>query len=149
MLSRTVEYAVRAVVVLARDSGRRSVSAEELASTLGAPRSYLSKTLLELVRHGIAESTRGPGGGYALAVSPDVLTVAKVADVSREVRPSGTRCLLAERPCDPARPCAANQRWSEITLGMSGPLLHTAIGELCGDRRTDVVEKPSLTGTGP
>lgn len=136
MLSRTVEYAVRAVVVLAREYGHRPISAEELAGTLGAPRNYLSKTLLVLVRRGIVTSTRGPGGGYALAVSPDTLTVADVADVFRDARPTGARCLLSEHPCDPADPCAAHRRWNEITLGMSGPLLYTAIGELCGESRT-------------
>ncbi len=138
MLSRTVEYAVRAVVVLAREHGHRPIRAEELAETLGAPRNYLSKTLLVLVRHGFVTSTRGPGGGYVLAVSPDTLTVADVADVFREARPAGARCVLGRHPCDPARPCAAHQRWSEITLGMSGLLLYTAIGELSGAKRTSV-----------
>lgn len=138
MLSRTVEYAVRAVVLLAREYGQRAISAEELAATLGAPRNYLSKTLLVLVRHGFVRSTRGPGGGYTLAVSPDALTVADIADVFREARPMGTRCLLNERPCDPAHPCAAHRRWNEITVGMSGPLLDTAIGELCGRSGTTV-----------
>ena len=143
MLSRTVEYAVRAVVLLARYYGERSVSADEIASTLGVPRNYLSKTLLELVRHGIIASTRGPGGGYALAIAPDVITVVDVADVFRDARPAGVRCLLDDALCDPARPCTAHRRWSEITLGMNGPLLRTTIGELCGEKSPNgVVARP-------
>ena len=53
MLSRTAGYAVRAVIVLARAYGKRAISADEIASTLGAPRNYLSKTLNALVRRGI------------------------------------------------------------------------------------------------
>ena len=105
MLSRTVEYAVRAVIVLARHYGERLVSADEIASILGAPRNYLSKTLNTLTRRGILTSARGPGGGYALAVAPSELSVADITDVFADARPEVARCLLADTPCDPTHPC--------------------------------------------
>lgn len=136
MLSRTAGYAVRAVVLLARHYGERPLSADEIASTLGAPRNYLSKTLNALTHRGILTSARGPGGGYALAVSPDALSVADIADVFADARPDGARCLLDDSLCDPRDPCSAHRRWTEITLSAREPLLRTAIGELCvGEHR--------------
>lgn len=135
MLSRTVEYAVRAVIVLARHYGERLVSADEIASILGAPRNYLSKTLNTLTRRGILTSARGPGGGYALAVAPGELSVADIADVFADVTPVIARCLLADTPCDPTHPCAVHRRWTDITLSAREPLLRTAIAELCGSGR--------------
>ena len=134
MLSRTAEYAVRAVVLLARHYGGRPVRADEIASVLGAPRNYLSKTLNALTHCGILTSARGPGGGYALAIAPNVLSVADVADVFADTRPAGARCLLDDSPCDQAHPCAAHRRWTDVALSAREPLLRTAIGELCGAR---------------
>ena len=133
MLTRTAEYAVRAVVLLARHYGERLVSADEIASRLGAPRNYLSKTLNALTHRGILTSARGPGGGYALAIAPDALSVAAIADVFADAKPGGARCLLDDSLCDPSHPCSAHRRWTEIALSAREPLLRTAIGELCAD----------------
>ena len=133
MISRTAEYAVRAVVVLARHFGERLMSADAIASRIGAPRNYLSKTLNALARSGILTSARGPGGGFSLAVSPDTLTVAAVVDVFDGIRPGALRCLVRDAACDPANACAAHRRWLAITRGGREPLTHTAISELSGD----------------
>ena len=132
MLSRTAEYAVRAVIVLAREYGHRAVSADEIASILGAPHNYLSKTLNALARRGILTSARGPGGGFSLAVAPDVLTVADIVEVFADANASDARCLLRDAPCDPAHPCATHGRWTALTRSAREPLLRTAISELSG-----------------
>lgn len=132
MLSRTAEYAVRAVIVLAREYGQRTVSADEIASILGAPRNYLSKTLNALARRGVLTSARGPGGGFSLAVAPDVLTVADIVEVFADASADDARCVLRDSPCDPANPCAAHGRWTALTRSAREPLLRTVISELSG-----------------
>ena len=134
MLSRTADYAVRAAVLLARHHGERLVSADEIASVVGAPRNYMAKTLNALVRRGVLASTRGPGGGFTLAMSPDVLSVATVIDVFADTRPVVSRCLLENRPCDTDAPCAAHRRWMTITRIAREPLVATTIGDLSGSR---------------
>ena len=57
MLSRTAEYALRAVLFLA-DSGEPA-NVERIAERLRVPRNYLSKTLHRLAREGVLASTRG------------------------------------------------------------------------------------------
>jgi Rrf2 family protein len=135
MLSRTADYAVRAVVLLARHHGKRLVSADEIASVLGAPRNYMSKTLNTLARRGVLTSMRGPGGGFGLALAPDALSVATVIDVFADARPVVTRCLLEDRPCNIDEPCSAHRRWMTITRIAREPLVGTTIGELCGTHR--------------
>ena len=135
---------MRAVVLLARHYGERPVSADEIASRLGAPRNYLSKTLNALTHRGILTSARGPGGGYALAIAPNALSVADIADVFADAKPGGARCLLDDSLCDPTHPCSAHRRWTEIALNAREPLLRTAIGELCADEHgtNGVVGRP-------
>ena len=135
ILPRTAEYAVRAAVMLARHYGERLVRADEIASVLGAPRNYLSKTLSALVHSGVLISMRGPAGGFALAKAPEQLSVAEVIDVFGDVAPTPARCVLGDRPCDALYPCAAHRRWSTITRLAREPLVATTIAELCGNHR--------------
>jgi len=132
MLSRTAEHALRAAILLARHYGDRLMSADEIAAVIGAPRNYLSKTLNTLTRRGILTAARGPGGGYALAMSPSELSIADITDVFEEARPDGPRCLIADRPCDRLHPCDAHQRWTQITLAARESLANTALSSLTG-----------------
>jgi Rrf2 family nitric oxide-sensitive transcriptional repressor len=79
MLPKTAEYALRAVVWLAANPDRRE-PAEPLAARTKVPRRYLHKVLQSLAHAGIVESQSGPGGGYALALPPEKLTILKVVN---------------------------------------------------------------------
>ena len=138
MLSRTAEYAVRAVVVLALQHDAGPLPADEIAARIGAPRNYLSKTLNALVRRGVLSGTRGPGGGFALVTPPEKLSIADIIDVFADEQPVVARCLLGNAPCDARHPCAAHHRWSGITIQAREPLLRTTIAQLSGEAPTRV-----------
>ena len=135
MLSRTAEYALRATLYLARRQADGPVSAEAVATALGAPANYLSKTMQQLAREGILASVRGPGGGFALAERADTLSIARVVAPFEESHGTG-RCLLGDRPCDAAAPCAAHQRWTAIRETATRPLATTTIADLLEDGPT-------------
>ena len=135
MLSHTSDYALRAMLVLARRHGGRPVRVEEIAAATGAPRNYLGKTLHALTKAGLVTSARGPAGGFSLAVAPEALTLARVIDCFDEPRPSG-HCLLGAGACNPARPCAAHHRWTAILAARRAPLATTTLADLLGDRPT-------------
>jgi len=145
MLPRTAEYAVRAAVLLARHYGERRVRADEIAAVLGAPRNYLSKTLNTLVRSGVLTSMRGPNGGFSLAKTPDLLSVAEVIDVFGDTQHRAARCVLEDRACDALFPCAAHRRWITITRIAREPLVATTIGELCGNHRWTNASTPGIS----
>ena len=134
MLSNTADYALRAILVLARaSSGQRATAlrADEIADAIGAPRNYLAKTLNALAKARLVASARGPGGGFTLAVAPTSLTVAEIVDLFDEPRPM-PRCLLGTAPCNPAAPCVAHERWSAITAARREPFASTTIAQLLG-----------------
>lgn len=79
MLPKTAEYALRAVVCLGRDSDE-TASADHLAEQTKVPRRYLHKVLQDLVRAKLVRSQSGPGGGYALARSPEKVTILDVVN---------------------------------------------------------------------
>ena len=65
-LSRTVDYAVRATLQLAREPDFIPVPCSKLASAGSMPERFLLQILRNLVTHGILRSTRGVDGGYTL-----------------------------------------------------------------------------------
>lgn len=79
MLPKSSEYALRAVVWLAREPGR-TASADLLAERTKVPRRYLHKVLQDLVGGGLVRSQPGPGGGYALAQRPEDITILGVVN---------------------------------------------------------------------
>lgn len=79
MLPKTAEYALRAVVCLAREAGA-AASADQLAKVTQVPRRYLHKVLQDLVREGLVHSQSGPGGGYSIAKSPGKITILDVVN---------------------------------------------------------------------
>jgi Rrf2 family protein len=79
MLSKTAEYALRTAVWLAQ-SPQEPAAADHLAEVTQVPRRYLHKVVQDLVRAGLVRSQPGPGGGYALARSPERITILDVVN---------------------------------------------------------------------
>jgi Rrf2 family protein len=79
MLPKTAEYALRAVVWLARTPGQIE-PADVLAEKTKVPRRYLHKVLQDLVHAKLIHSQPGPGGGYSLAHPPHRLSILDVVN---------------------------------------------------------------------
>jgi Rrf2 family protein len=77
MISRTAEYALRAVVVLGSSQGG-PLTAQQLAERTLVPRGYLSKVLQSLGRGGLVAAQRGLYGGFVLSRALDELTILDV-----------------------------------------------------------------------
>ena len=75
MLSNKVKYALKALTYLAREYGRGPVLIAELSARERIPKKFLELILLELKNHGLLQSKKGKGGGYALNKSPDLITI--------------------------------------------------------------------------
>lgn len=78
MLSKTAEYALRAVAYMA--STGAPASASVLAEKTKAPRRYLHRVLQDLVVAELVQSRPGPGGGYELTRSTDKITILDVVN---------------------------------------------------------------------
>lgn len=81
-------YAVAAMVDLALRARARPVALSSISARQRVSLSYLEQMFGRLRRFQLVESTRGPGGGYALARSPESITV---ADIVRAVDDAGAR----------------------------------------------------------
>jgi Rrf2 family protein len=77
MISKTSEYALRAVVFLA-ENPTASSPLQDIAATTQVPSGYLSKVLQQLVRAGLLASQRGLGGGFTLTRPPTDISVYEI-----------------------------------------------------------------------
>lgn len=85
MFSQTVEYALRAVVYLARKPDEPSTT-EDVAEATRVPAAYLAKILQGLVRAGVVRSQRGVGGGVMLAQPAAEVTILDVVNAVEPIK---------------------------------------------------------------
>jgi Rrf2 family protein len=129
MLTKTSQYALRAILYLAVQPAGRSVRASDVAQDLGVPANYLSKILHALAREGLLVSERGPGGGFRLARAAREITVADAIEPF-ETLANGRQCLLGRPECLDTDACAVHERWKEVSEGMLGFFHETTVAEL-------------------
>lgn len=79
MLSKTAEYALRAVACMGSQTGVPA-SADFLAQKTQVPRRYLTRVLQDLAAAGLVQSRPGPGGGYELRGDTGTLTILDVVN---------------------------------------------------------------------
>lgn len=79
MISKTAEYALRAIVCLAGNPSEPQ-SANVLAEKTKVPRSYLNRVLQDLTAAGFLRARPGPGGGHELARSPAEISILDVVN---------------------------------------------------------------------
>ena len=79
MLSQTAEYALRAVVHLARTQGV-PCTVDVIAKATKVPLSYLAKIMQQLSRVGLTTSQRGLHGGFLLSKDPADISLFEPVD---------------------------------------------------------------------
>lgn len=94
-ISKKSEYAIRALVAIARGPAQHFHQIQELSKTEGIPIKFLEQILLVLRHAGVLASRRGVKGGYAFARRSDEVTVGEVI-------------RLMDGPLAPV-PCAASK----------------------------------------
>lgn len=136
MLSTTAEYALRAMVQLARATADQAVLGRHLAERAGVPPNYLSKILLDLNKAGFVTAVRGSGGGYRLskpAESIHLIDIVELFDLSR----AHPKCLLDfQEECTDHDACPAHERWKHVRTAYVDFLLVTSLADIAADGET-------------
>ncbi len=135
MLNQTAEYALRAVLTIAEERDGTPVGAARIAETLGIPANYLSKTLHQLARAGVLESTRGKLGGFRLSRPADRIALVEVVELFEPDLSGKRTCLMGRATCSDHNACAAHQRWKGVSEKLSQFFRETTVADLVGDRK--------------
>jgi Rrf2 family protein len=113
IVSKTSEYALRALIYLVSQGPGARLSADQLANAIGAQPPFLAKIVQKLVKAGILDSKRGPSGGVSLAKAAGNVTLWQV--ISALQGPTFLEgCILGLDTCDPNHPCPLHGDWLVI-----------------------------------
>jgi Rrf2 family protein len=128
LFSAKAEYACVAMLELAaRHNDPRPARLADVADKHGIPPRFLVQILLDLKRAGLVATTRGAAGGYALARSPDEITL---FDVLKIVDPPEQ----STRSDDPLQPTVYVQNvrdlWDRIVASQQNMLKEITLTDL-------------------
>ena len=107
-------YAVTAMLDLALNQGKGAVTLQDIALKQEISLSYLEQLFAKLRVDGVVKGTRGTGGGYRLAQSADVISVAAIISAVDE-KAEMTRCG-GEANCQDGKKCLTHELWTELSL---------------------------------
>lgn len=144
MLSRRCQYALRAMLELARRHGDGPVKIAAIAQTQSIPQRFLEVILGQLKRAGFATSQRGARGGYALACRPEELTVGEIIRcVDGPMGP--VHCADDhEEPCPFEDTCVFRPMWERVRQAISAVYDATTFQDLL-EQHQGLVNEPMPT----
>ena len=115
-LSRESQYGLEGLCVLARQPEGTIMLLSEIAEAGRLPAGFLAQIFQKLARHNVVSSHRGAVRGYALARSPEAISVKEIVEAI-EGRDLFERCIFWPGRCGENQPCRLHERW--------GPVRHT------------------------
>jgi Rrf2 family iron-sulfur cluster assembly transcriptional regulator len=130
-ISRKSDYALRAVLYIARQTNDARSSINAIAESERVPRDFLAKILKELTRAEILRSYQGVHGGYQLsrpAAQINILDVIEAMD-----GPLGLNlCVRGEQGCDCDRidRCPMHPFWKKMQAQVRSTLRNETFAKL-------------------
>ncbi|MBX3468181.1 MAG: Rrf2 family transcriptional regulator [Planctomycetes bacterium] len=147
ILSRSADYALRALIYLAQASGEQPVPLERIASEQRIPAALLSKILQALVKAEVLRSHRGYGGGFVLVADPAALTIDVVIQAI-DGPFTVFECMEDEHFCHLCSSCKLRTKLFELQAAMIGVLRGVTIAD-CVPDATGAPRRPLPTVVGP
>ncbi len=114
MLTRTSEYALRALIYVARHLDDQPIPGRQIAREAGVPEKYLSKILRDLVREGVLVSSRGRTGGFEIARPARTIRLSEVLTPFEPVLTAERPCPFGKGVCCDGDPCPGHDGWERV-----------------------------------
>ena len=130
MFSKKCEYAIRALIFIARKSKEDlKVGIKEIAKSIDAPEQFIAKILHELTRDNLVQSFKGPTGGFYLdkkSFNKSLAAVVKAIDGDKLF----TGCALGLSSCSEKKPCPIHNEFKKIRINIYDLLQASKLGDL-------------------
>ena len=132
--SSACEYAIRAMTYVANFEPGTRLLARDISAHEHIPGPFLGKIFQTLVRAGLLKSSKGPGGGFALAKAPDAISL---YDIYRAVDGDTylDACAVGLSRCSDEMPCPLHERWKPIRERIRNYLESTSLASMADATR--------------
>jgi len=149
MLSKKSKYALKAMMVLAKEYGQGPVLISDLARREDIPHKFLELILLELKNQGLLQSKKGKGGGYFLRREPHLITVGSIVRVlDGPIAPLpcvSKTAYMRCRECRNERSCGIRIVMKEVRDATAKILDSTSLSDMLKQVEAVVTGKESLS----
>lgn len=137
-ISHRCEYALRALLELAKSSGEGPVRIEAIARRQTIPKKFLANLLVQLKRGRFVESKKGPEGGYYLALPARQI---KVGDVVRfidgQIAPIQCVASTVGDRCDIGGRCGYLPVWKRVRDVVAEIVDGTTVADVLAEQQRD------------
>ena len=133
-ISKMTDYAILAMVELARDGG--ILSAQRLAERTQVETPTVSKVLKLLASAGLVTSSRGANGGYKVARRAGEINVAEIISAI-EGPIAMTECSVEQGLCNVEHNCSMRSNWQRISVAVARALQDVSLAEMTMPMRFD------------
>ena len=123
-ITRQADYALRAVLHLARLGPDQRAATNKIAKEQSIPPSFLAKIISQLSIAGIITTSRGARGGVSLARTPDEVTILEVVEAI-DGPISLNACTLNPATCTFSDECVLRPVWCEVQADLVKRLSET------------------------
>lgn len=111
MLSKSAEYAIRAMIYLeVKSDGKSNLGIKAIADEIGSPVHFTAKILQVLAKQGLISSIKGPNGGFCInkdAPPVKLIQVIEAIDGKRIF----TGCIIGLKNCSDSNPCPIHNEY--------------------------------------
>lgn len=111
-ITRQADYALRAMLYLARLDSNQRAATNQIAGTQKIPPSFLAKIISQLSIAGLIHTSRGARGGVALARPAEEISVLEVVEAI-DGPITLNECTLNEAACVFGEECPIHDIWCE------------------------------------
>ncbi len=133
MISKTVEYALRAMVFLADKHGTPQTT-QQISAVTKVAGPYLSKVMKNLAKAKLLNSQRGLHGGFSLIREPSKITIWDVVDAVEPLQRIKT-CPL-DLAAHRTKLCPLHRRLDDALLSVEQAFRSTTLAEVLADPST-------------
>ncbi len=128
-ITRQADYALRAMLYLARMEPNKRASTSEIADFQRIPASFLAKIISQLSIAGLIHTSRGARGGVSLAKAPEDVTILEVVE-SIDGPIALNECTYDPSVCPFGKNCPIHDVWCQAQIELVDKLRNTTFRDL-------------------
>jgi len=136
LINRDTDYALRALIHIAKKSQRLSVT--EMASKLDIPKPFFFNILQILNKEGVLNSYKGKGGGFLLAIPPKKILLTDLIKIFQGPVKL-TDCFIKKEICPDIKTCPLRKRIRVLEKHVVSELKSTTLDDLIQDDTSSLV----------
>ena len=133
ILRRNTDYALRAIVSLAKHWQQEPVSTSEVAKEQAIPYQLACKIFQKLNKAQLVESSMGPNGGFQLSRNPSKINLQQVIEAIQGPM-SLNRCLLDTDTCPNRADCPVSKSLGGLQKYMNSYFQSVTVDDLLNNK---------------